>query len=348
MSQGKTIYITTIEFVLLSLLTTFTFQVKHGEAILENEIVVRSEHQLENASMSFDEEQLLESGENGQVESISFEGGVNGAFLNKRESERNMTLKKDFDELKMLLEEAETKLAKEREKIRTLEDELHNFEVEKKRGLKMYRELEEECNRLREELNDNESSQSQVEVRLREKLRTRLKNKEEEIEVLSKRFDSLRKEVQVIKEERDKGNTLYVNLAEKYKNLLKENKSLEQEKQERDQRDGKSRELEDSLQTRIQEVIKMKDEIESMRDNLRVLVHEKEEGMREYSSLQKDLAKLKSDRQQLEEQIQDEMQRADKLEKERSSLQGKVEEMQKDLNKRDLVAAADKIGRAHV
>lgn len=31
----------------------------------------------------------------------------------------------------------------------------------------------------------------------------------------------------MIKEERDKGNIFYVNFVEKYKNLLKENKSLE-------------------------------------------------------------------------------------------------------------------------
>ncbi|KAJ7383690.1 hypothetical protein OS493_026220 [Desmophyllum pertusum] len=86
----------------------------------------------------------------------------------------------------------------------------------------------------------------------------------------------------------------------------------------------------------------MKDEIESMRDNLRALVREKEDGMKEYTSLQKDLAKITNDRQLLEEQVQDEMHRADKLTKERSSLQGKVDEMRKDLNKRDLVAAADK------
>ncbi|KAJ7369348.1 hypothetical protein OS493_039678 [Desmophyllum pertusum] len=250
-----------------------SMQASHDQ-ILETEIVVRSENQLEYAPVNFGEElekeQQIGSGEkNGQA----------GDILLGNESERNLSLKEDFEELKMLSEEIEMKLAKEREKNRAFEDELEEFEIEKRRGLKLYRELEEECNRLREKLNDSESSQNQVDVRLLEKLRTRLKNNEEENEALGKQVDSLRKEVQAIKEARDKGDTLYVNLAEKYKNSVKENKSLEQEKHQREEnQDCNSREFEDSLQTQIHELVQMKDEIESMRDNLRALVREKEDG----------------------------------------------------------------------
>ncbi|KAJ7383691.1 hypothetical protein OS493_026221 [Desmophyllum pertusum] len=147
-----------------------SMQASHDHSILETEIVVRSENQLEYAPVNFGEElekeQQIGSGEkNGQA----------GDILLGNESERNLSLKEDFEELKMLSEEIEMKLAKEREKNRALEDELEEFEIEKRRGLKLYRELEEECNRLKEELNDSESSQNQVDIRLLEKLRTRLK-----------------------------------------------------------------------------------------------------------------------------------------------------------------------------
>lgn len=57
-------------------------------------------------------------------------------------------LKKDCEKLRMFLEKEEIKLVKEREKSCILQVEFENFEVEKKRGLKMYWELEEECDRL--------------------------------------------------------------------------------------------------------------------------------------------------------------------------------------------------------
>lgn len=59
-----------------------------------------------------------------------------------------MMLKKDCEKLRMFLEKEEIKLVKEREKSCILQVEFENFEVEKKRGLKMYWELEEECDRL--------------------------------------------------------------------------------------------------------------------------------------------------------------------------------------------------------
>lgn len=237
---------------------TFIFQASRGHAFLEKEIVVRNENQLECASLTFDDS--FSDGKQQQIGNEHEENDqdknsllVGGTVEEASESERNIALKKDFEKLKLFTEDLETKLGKEREKIRALEDEVKNFEMEKRRGINMYRELEEEYNRLRDELENNSSSQNQIEVRLREKLRARLKSKEEEIQLLSKQVDSLKKEMQVIKEERDKGNTLYVNLAEKYNNLLKENKILEQEKQERNQRQCKTQELEESLQTRIHE-----------------------------------------------------------------------------------------------
>ncbi|XP_022789892.1 trichohyalin-like isoform X1 [Stylophora pistillata] len=303
-----------------------------------SEIIGRSENTLEYSSMDFDYLDGLSGDRNDRNEEISVKGRINDDLNKEGESERFVMLKREFEKVRRMSEDAETRLAEEIQKNQTLEDELEDFEIKEENGLRMYRELEEECNRLRAQLTDSESWQKQVEIRLRENL----KRNEEKTEALSKQVDSLKKQLHVIKEERDKGDKLYTNLSEKYRNLLKEKKILEREKNERDESETKSRELEDSLQTRILELTNMKDEIESMRDNLRSLVREKDEGMKEFSLLQKDLVKATNDRQQLEEQVKDEIFRAEKLERDRFILQGKIEEMQKNLNKRDLVDAANK------
>lgn len=336
------LYLKILKATLVCALIKFIFQESFLDPNMEGEIIGRSENTLEYASMDLDcfdtADHSPSEDRNGRDERISPQGRINNELNREEKSEKFVLLKKEFEKVRRISEDAETRLAEELKKNQILEDEIEDFEVREEKGLRLYRELKEECNRLRAQLNDSESPENQVEARLREKL----KSNEEETEALRKQLDSLKKELKVIKEEREKGDTLYTNLSEKYRNLLKEKKILEQEKHERDESETKSRELEDSLQTRILELTNMKDEIESMRDKLRSLVREKEEGIKEFSILQKDLVKATNDRRQLEKQVKDEIFRAEKLERDRFILQGKNEEMQKSLHTQDLVAAADK------
>ena len=335
-------YLKILKATLVCALIKFIFQESFLDPNMEGEIIGRSENTLEYASMDLDcfdtADHSPSEDRNGRDERISPQGRINNELNREEKSEKFVLLKKEFEKVRRISEDAETRLSEELKKNQILEDEIEDFEIREEKGLRLYRELKEECNRLRAQLNDSESPKNQVEARLREKL----KSNEEETEALRKQLDSLKKELQGIKEEREKSDTLYTNLSERYRNLSKEKKILEQEKHERDESQTKSRELEDSLQTRILELTNMKDEIESMREKLRSLVREKEEGIKEFSMLQKDLVKATNDRRQLEKQVKDEIFRAEKMERDRFILQGKIEEMQKSLHKQDLVAAADK------
>lgn len=295
--------------------------------VVEEEFITRNEEQLESEPVISNDspfmriDHLMGDEETcGEVQREKNTNGLNGGG-------KAIAMKNDFKTLQKLSEEQEIKLARERERTRGLEEQIQNFELERRDGMRMYRELEEKCNQLKKELEEQSSSRKVAEERLQ--------HKEREIDTLSKKVESLSRDVQVITEEKDKGDILYDRLAEKHKNLMKEKKILEKEKQE-------CEDLEESMQTRIHELMKMKDEIESMRDNLRTLVHEKETVTEAYTSLQKDLDKVAGERHQLEEQVRDETHRADRLNKERIYLQGRVEEMEKEMNTRELDSSADK------
>ncbi|XP_068706499.1 uncharacterized protein [Montipora foliosa] len=295
--------------------------------VVEEEFITRNEEQLESEPVISNDSPFIRihhlMGDEetcGEVQRERNTNGLNGGG-------NAIAMKNDFKKLQKLSEEQEIKLARERERTRDLEEQIQNFELERRDGMRMYRELEEKCNQLKNELEEQSSSRKVAEERLQ--------HKEREIDTLSKKVESLSRDVQVITEEKDKGDILYDRLAEKHKNLMKEKKILEKEKQE-------CEDLEESMQTRIHELMKMKDEIESMRDNLRTLVHEKETVTEAYTSLQKDLDKVAGERHQLEEQVRDETHRADRLNKERIYLQGRVEEMEKEMKTRELDSSADK------
>lgn len=254
-------------------------------------------------------------------------GEVEQDFKGSNKSEKAIDSKKDLEGLKSFKEELESQLEQERARIRYLEEQIDNYEIEKRDGIEMYEELAEKCNQLREELNEQRSSRKEAEETLQDK--------EQEINALSKKVESLKEEIETMSDEKDKGDMLYDRLAEKHKNILKEKKILEDEK-------GQWEKLEESMQTRIHDLMKAEEDMESMRKNLHSVVQEKDTTKKELASLQKDLIKLDSERQQLEERARDESQRADMLEKEGKSLRGQVEEMQKDFKSIELNSSADR------
>ena len=300
----------------------------------EDSVVTKSANQLLNT---------LPEGKDGELE-IKKENQADvsesvASWISRRinDSESYMELKKNFEDLKKFSQELDSNLKREREKTKTLEDALETLEMEKRREIVMYRELEEECDHLWKELEDIDCSQSKVPHR-----EIRLNTQEEKTDILRKQVNSPKEEVQSSKEERDSGNGMCNNLTEKNTNLLKEKKHLKVENLEQDQKEKKLQELEESLQARILELIDMKNENEAARDNLLALERAKKEGDKNFASLENDYVKLVSDCKELQRQVDEERHRGETLTAERALLQKKVVEMQNDLKQRDLVAAVNK------
>lgn len=299
---------------------TSTFQEgSRRVAVVDEEFIPLNENRVQSAVEDLGMEQEIAEGKTSRK--------MEQDITSSKNSEKAIESKKDFEELKSFKEEFKSQLEQERVRIRYLEEKVDNYEIEKRDGIEMYKELAAKCNQLREELNEQRSSRKEAEKTLQDK--------EQEINALNKKVELLKEEIQTISDEKDKGDILYDRLAEKHKNILKEKKILEEEKQQWE-------ELEESMQTKIHNLMRAKEEMESIRKNLYFAVQEKDTTTKELTALQKDLIKQNSELQQLEERARDESDRADMLENERMSLRRQVEEMQKDFDRIELESSADK------
>ncbi|XP_067046314.1 uncharacterized protein [Acropora muricata] len=293
--------------------------------VVDEEFIQLKENRVQSAVEDFTECPVL--GMEQEIAEGKTSRKMEQDITSSKNGEKAIESKKDSEELKSFKEQFKSQLERERVRIRYLEEKVDNYEIEKRDGIEMYKELAAKCNQLREELNEQRSSRKEAEKTLQDK--------EQEINALNKKVELLKEEIQTISDEKDKGDILYDRLAEKHKNILKEKKILEEEKQQWE-------ELEESMQTQIHDLMRAQEEMESMRKNLYFAVQEKDTTTKELTALQKDLIKQNSELQQLEERARDESHRADMLENERMSLRRQVEEMQKDFNRIELESSADK------
>ncbi|XP_074607572.1 uncharacterized protein LOC141860382 isoform X3 [Acropora palmata] len=291
-------------------------------AVVDEEFIPLKENRVQSAVEDFTECPVL--GMEQEIAEGKTSRKMEQDISSSKSGEKAIQSKKDSEELKSFKEQFKSQ---ERVRIRYLEEKVDNYEIEKRDGIEMYKELAAKCNQLREELNEQRSSRKEAEKTLQDK--------EPEINALNKKVELLKEEIQTISDEKDKGDILYDRLAEKHKNILREKKVLEEEKQQWE-------ELEESMQTQIHNLMRAKEDMESMRKNLYFAVQEKDTTTKELTALQKDHIKQNSELQQLEERARDESHRADMLENERMSLRRQVEEMQKDFNRIELESSADK------
>ena len=137
-------------------------------AVVDEEFIPLKENRVQSAVEDFTEcpvlgmEQEIAEGKTSQKMEQDITSSKNG--------EKAIETKKDSEELKSFKEQFESQLERERVRIRYLEEKVDNYEIERRDGIEMYKELAAKCNQLREELNEQRSSRKEAEKTLQDKI----------------------------------------------------------------------------------------------------------------------------------------------------------------------------------